>query len=86
MVTSQQQQARNDLRSARQGLAHARRGEATAERAYERACAGWVTGKCSVAEVEEAERALEEARQLRVRVEAAEAHLQPLAPARLAGT
>ena len=83
-VTSQPQ-ARNNLRAAREGLAYAQRQEAQAEHAYERACAGWVTGKHSVEEVEEAERALEEARQLRVRVQAAKAHLDPLV-ARLAVT
>ena len=67
------------------GHATARRSEGQAERAYERACAAWLTGKHPVEQVEEAEQALDDARLARRRVEAARAHLDPLVP-RLAGT
>ncbi len=80
-----EQRAMNDLRAARQGIATARRNEGQAERAYERACAAWLTGKHPVEQVEEAEQALDDARLMRRRVEAAKAHLDPLVP-RLAGT
>ena len=85
-LSAQERQASNDLREARQGLAVAQRAEAQAESACGRTCAGWVAGRTPLEQLEQAEVTLADARRLLKRVEAAEAHLQPLAPARLAGT
>jgi len=81
----QEQRAKDDLRAARQGLATAQGAESQAEREFERACAGWLTGRRPIADVEDAEQAFDDARRVRRRVEAAKAHLDPLVP-RLAGT